>query len=99
MGRIRSEQYWAWLEEEGEGRMKDAVGQMEVASGDVEKCWEALRDGLLGILDVGKTEAKRMNRKKREKGDEIENREKELKELKEERKRIIVNSKEENVRR
>ena len=40
-----------------------------------------------------------MNRKKREKGDEIENIEKELKELKEERKRIIVNSKEENVRR
>ena len=86
VGRERSEQFWAWLEEEGEGRMEEVVKQMKIAKGDVEQCWEALKDGMIGILNEGRTEVKRKNRKKRKRDSEIEKIEEELKELKEERK-------------
>ena len=46
------------LEEEGEGRMEEVVEQMEIVKGDVEKCWEALKDGLIGVLQEGSKEAK-----------------------------------------
>jgi len=102
VGRVRSEQFWAWLEEEGEGRMQEVVEQMKTVKGDVEMCWEALKDGLIGVLHEGRKEAKRMNRKRKE-GREIEGIEGGLKELKEERKKI-ANKKEgaqgeENVRK
>ena len=68
--------------------MEEVVEQMEIVKGDVEKCWEALKDGLIGVLQEGRKEAKRMSRKKRKGGKEIEEIEEGLKELKEERKKI-----------
>ena len=100
VGREKSEQFWAWLRAEGEERMEGVVEQMKGAQGDVEKCWEALKDGLIGILNEGKTEAKRNNRRKRKKGREEEKIDEELKELKDERKRMRENiGQEESVRK
>ena len=74
--------------------MDEVNEQIKKGKEDVEQGWEVLKQGLTGILNEGKREAKRMNKKRKE-GREIEDTEKELKKLKEERKRSAEKNNEE----
>ena len=75
VGRVRSEQFWAWLEEESDKCMDEVNERIKKGKEDVEQGWEALKQGLTGILNEGKREAKRMNKKRKE-GREIEDKRK-----------------------
>ena len=89
VGRIKIVPFWAWLQEIGEERMARAVREMREAEGDLERCWLALKEGLEHMLQEGRKEAMKMNKRNRKKGGNIGKIERELKELKEERRRIM----------
>ena len=71
VGRIKIVPFWAWLQEIGEERMARAVREMREAEGDLERCWLALKEGLEHMLQEGRKEAMKMNKRNRKKGGNI----------------------------